>query len=137
MADRRVDLFNLSAGDIFHAASPNGASLICLVWSVDGNQMLARRLTTQENFVFDRTTGIEAVDPQLAPAVIDSVVPLPPEIHNALLNLDRRFGAEGAKPRHQQNEQTFKLTPAEKKALLFVGPHYSSNPLPATEYQIK
>src|SRR5579862_7131153 len=129
MVDRRTDLLNLSAGDIFHAVGTNGASLICLVLSVDQNKIVARRVTTQESFVFDRATGMETVAPELSPAVIDSVAPLPHEIHNTFLDLDRRYGVESAKGTHEQNEQAFKLTTAEKKALLFVYDHYPAHPL--------
>jgi hypothetical protein len=121
MADRKTFLAKLDVGDIFHAVAPNGASLICLVVSLNGAALRVRRITSQDDLVFNRQTGLtEDGD------VIDSVAPLPTEIHNAFLELDRKY--QKYSPTHEPEQ--FKLSEAEKRALRFIDSHYASNPLP-------
>jgi hypothetical protein len=124
MADRKALLAQLDVGDIFHAKAPNGASLICLVVSVSETALQVRRITSQDDLTFDRHTG-QTPDGD----IIDSVEALPIEIHNAFLELDRKY--QKYDPRRDPGQ--FKLTDAEKTALRFVGPHYSSNPLPSID----
>jgi hypothetical protein len=66
-------------------------------------------------------------------AVINSVAPLPPEIRNVFLGIERKYGQ--IKPEDWDNPdlERFKLTEAEKKALRFVGPYYASNSLPSPD----
>jgi len=130
MLDRKTLIGNLDVGDIFHAEYPNGASCVCRVLSVNDATIHAKRMTTQENLEFDRHTGIEKVNDGQAQAVINSVAPLPPEIHNIFLALERKYGNIQPEDWDNPDLERFKLTEAEKKALRFVGPHYSSNPLP-------
>jgi hypothetical protein len=120
MNDREGRLNKLVLGDIFHAQSPNGASLICLVTEVTQNNIRARAVTTQNYFVFDRRTGIAECDNFLC--TIDSVAPLPIEIHNAFLGLDRKM-------RLEHNVEKIKLTNSEKAALLYADELYPSNPM--------
>jgi hypothetical protein len=127
MLDRKTLIGNLNVGDIFHAEAPNGASCVCRVLSVNDATIQARRMTTQENLEFDRHTGIERVNDGEAQVVINSVAPLPPEIHDVFLAIERKYRQI---PWNDPDLERFKLTEAEKRALLFVGPHYSSNPLP-------
>jgi len=47
------------------------------------------------------------------------VAPLPVDIHNVILRIDRKFSLE-------QEPERLKLNDAEKRALLFVDSHYSS-----------
>ena len=94
MIDRELSLSNLAEGDIFHGECPNGASLICLVTSVSENIIEARTVTTQLHFQFDRKTGIAKWGDEPVICTIDSVAPLPMEIHNVMLGLDRKFGQE-------------------------------------------
>jgi len=117
--DRSTTLIALAEGDIFHAATPNGASFICLVTSVANSQIFARRVTTQEQFVFDRVAGIAEIGDGSAVCTIDSVVPLPVEIREVILQLDRRYGA-GDDPR---------LRREEIDALVFVGGFYQVHSL--------
>lgn len=118
MADRNSLIANLKVGEIFHAEAPNGASLICLVVAIDETNLQVRHITSQDRLMFNRQTGMTKDGD-----IIDSVAPLPIEIHNTLLELDRKYQI------HDPNEEPehFKLTELEKKALRFVGPHYSSN----------
>ena len=72
--------------------------------------------------VFDRQTGkAEWGDAQVV-CTIDSVAPLPADIHNVMLGLDRKF-------RLERDLERIKLNDAEKRALVFVDSYYSSNPL--------
>ncbi len=130
--DRKAIISKLDVGDIFHAGYPNGASCVCLVLSVDDAGICSKRMATQEKIVFDRQTGIEKCSDGEAKAVIDSVEPLPSEIRDLFLGIDRKYGKMGPKEWEEESDlERFKLTEAEKKALLFVESHYASNPLPA------
>jgi hypothetical protein len=55
------------------------------------------------------------------PCSIYSTAPLPVDIHNAILGLDR-------KSRLEEDEERQKLNDDEKRALLYVAKHYSSKP---------
>ncbi|MGD0026097.1 MAG: hypothetical protein ABSC37_16015 [Xanthobacteraceae bacterium] len=134
MPDRKPLLAKLDVGDIFHAEYPNGAKCICLVLSVNDATIDARRVTSQENLEFDRQTGVEKASDGQALAVINSVAPLPAEIHNVFLALDQKYQAvHDQKDIFERNPEYFKLSEAEKKAFRFIDPHYASNPLPPPE----
>jgi hypothetical protein len=130
MLDRKTLIANLDVGNIFHAEYPNGASCICLVLSVNDVTLRARRMTTQENLEFDRQTGVEKVNAGEAAAVINSVAPVPPEIHNVFLALDRKYGQMGPKEWKEPDLERFKLTEDEKNAFRFIDSYYAENPLP-------
>ena len=121
MADRETLLGRLVVGDVFHASGAAGASLICLTVSVSEAAIQARRVTTQENFEFDRQTGVEKCADQRV-SRIDSVAPLPLAVLDVILGIDRKY-------RLLQDPEQGKLTDAEIKALMYIGPHYASNPL--------
>jgi len=133
MLDRKALIGELDIGDIFHAEYPNGAKCICLVLSVNDATIQARRVTSQESLEFDRQTGIEKANGEEPLAVINSVAPLPAEIHNVFLELDRKYAAvHGRDDIFERNPEYFKLTDAEKKAFRFIDKHYASNPLPTS-----
>jgi hypothetical protein len=108
---------NLLPGDIFHADEPGGASLICLVTRVDEDLVEARTLTTNVRFIFERETGKSIWSSNGMSGNIDSIAPLPPEIHNILLGLDRKL-------RLERDLERVKFSEAEKSALLFVSRYY-------------
>lgn len=132
-------LRSLAAGDIFHAhftqwPQSKGPSLICLVTSVTEDEIVARTVSTQVCFTFDRNTGrSRSWEPPIyvsktgetLVAVIDSIAPLPFNVHNALISLDRHFrlGQFSSKPDKSH------LTAEHKEALLFVATHFPENPL--------
>ena len=122
MADRGAALNNLAVGDIFHAASPAAPSMICLVMAVTDMGIQARTVTHQLHLEFDRQTGVAkwASDERVLGAVVDSVAPLPVDIHNVMLGIDRKF-------RLEQDSERLKLNDAEKRALIYVDFHYASN----------
>ena len=123
--DRETLLRSLDIGDIFHGESTYGVSLICLVTHVDESTIRARAVTTQLLYQFDRNTGkvLWCSGTDSITGSIDSVTPLPSDIHNTLLGLDRKM-------RLEHDEERFKLSQAEKKALIFVGSYYQENQLP-------
>jgi hypothetical protein len=118
MADRGAKLSRLLPGDIFHAECPSGASLICLVVAITDGRIEARRVTTQDHVTFELSTGLSLPDDGEARCMIDSIAPLPVDIHNIMLGLDRKMRLRFQKP-----------DGAEKDALLFVADFYPAHPL--------
>ena len=121
MANRETILRQIKVGDFFHAKSPNGAKMLCLTTAVDENTIHARRITTQMDHEFDRISGLEK-GAGAGYGKIDSVAPLPPEIRDVFLDLDHRY-------RTSKEPGRSRLTDEEKRALLFIGSHYRSNPI--------
>jgi hypothetical protein len=117
--NRSIALTALVEGSVFRATTPNGASYICLVNSTSDNKIRATRITTQEKLVFDRSTGTAEISADEVVCTIDSIAPLPTEVYDILLRLDRRYG-HGDDPA---------LSQKEKDALLFVSRFYSFHPL--------
>lgn len=108
--DNLIEKLNfLKVSDIFYGESGNGAILICVVTRLDDNKIYSRRITTQDDCVFDRKTGLANRNPGESEAIITSVEPLPAEIYQILIGLDRRYRAG----------EDAKLTTDEKRALLF------------------
>jgi len=120
--DRKTLLGNLAVGDLFHAESPKAPNLICLVVSITETTIQARTVTSGERFEFDRQTGVAQWVDEAVSCIIDSVAPLPVDIHNVILGLDRKF-------RLEQDPRRVRLNDAEKQALIYVDTHYSSNRL--------
>ncbi len=102
-------------GDIIHGRCASGPSLICLVESVAADRIETRRITTQCHVTFDIKTG-EDVDN--SNCRLDSIAPLPVDVHNVLLGLDRKMRL-GEPP----------LDQAEKDALRFLWDFYPAHPL--------
>ncbi|MGH7153590.1 MAG: hypothetical protein ACREF3_06640 [Acetobacteraceae bacterium] len=122
MEHREAAFVNLAVGDIFHAESPNGASLLCLVTSLTDASIQARTVTTQICLQFDRRTGIAEWGNHSVPCTIDSIAPLPADIRDIVLGIDVKF-------RSEQKTERLRLSDAEKRALIYVDSHYSSNQL--------
>lgn len=101
-------LGRLEAGDIFEAVSESGAVAICLVLRVDETVMVSRRITTQECCKFDRTTGRSVPGSKVFTGTITSVEPLPPEVHNRFLEMDRQYRLG------HRDEESMELTAAQK-----------------------
>lgn len=124
MVDTQNPLAVLRSGDIFYAATRHGVTLICLVLSVTDTQIISKRVTSQEPYLFDRLTGMECAADTVELAKIVSIAPLPEPIHSAILTLNQKY--EG-----YMSDEDFRLTQAEREALLFLAPFYDANPLPA------
>jgi hypothetical protein len=122
MADRKTLLGRLAVGDVFHAESPKAPSLICLVVSVTEATIQSRTITSGEYFEFDRQTGAAQWDDEATLCTINSVAPLPVDIHNVILGLDRKL-------RLEQDPERVRLNDVERQALIFVDRHYYANPL--------
>jgi hypothetical protein len=128
MVNRQTALRSLAVGDIFHGRSPSGASLVCLVTSVTESTIRARRITTQDDLEFDRQTGIELGE---VTGRIDCVARFPRDIHDVFLELDRKYQGFREMDRNgiEPDPEQLKLTAPEKRALLFIDEHVSSNPI--------
>ncbi len=137
--DRKDLLHNLAVGDIFHASAPNGASLICLVTAVMAADSViqARTVTHHMHLEFDRETGIAEWNAAKewptkghadvwVPCTIDSVAPLPIDVHNLMLFEDR-------KARLTYLSDNAGLSDDEKDAFLFMYSYYRENPLPGAD----
>jgi hypothetical protein len=128
MPDRATALRNLTVGDIFHARSANGASLVCLITAVDGDTICARRIHTQDDECFDRNTGFELGKKHTK---IDCVAPVPPDIHRILLAMDRKYQELMALVRQGVEltlDQT-RMTADEKRASRVIDQHVAANPI--------
>jgi hypothetical protein len=92
------------------------------VTSTTATTIHARTVTTQFVLEFDRSTGVAKETDDLHGSRIDSITPLPVDIHNVLLGIDRKF-------RLETEVERFRLTDAEKRALIYVDSYYESHPL--------
>jgi hypothetical protein len=117
-------LRRLSLGDIIHADPPWGASLICLITSVDDISIHARAVTTQFEYSFGLSNGM-ILPPESEDWGIDSIARLPEEIHNVMLGLDKKF--QTLRLENFSGESV--LTEEERQALLFVADYYPRHPL--------
>ena len=103
-------------GDIFVADH------LCLVVAIEADVIHARRLIVPGIRSFNRLTGEETTEGRGGQSAISSVEPLPPEIHETVLWLDRKY-------RLLSDVSKARLTDAEKSALLFVSDHHAANPI--------
>jgi|SRR5215469_16108922 len=126
--DRETALQNLAVGDIFHAQSPNGASLVCLVTSVDGDTICARRIHTQDDLQFDRKTGLELDEPH---SRIDCAVRLPHAVYNVLVAMNRRYQAAHALISQgiEVDPKEARYTEDERHAHDVLHDHIAANPI--------
>jgi hypothetical protein len=82
-------------GDIIHATSFGPYSIICVVASVEGGFIRARSIAQQLAIDFDIETGVgawrdETFGDTPIECRVDSIEPLPREVHDALIDQDRR-----------------------------------------------
>jgi hypothetical protein len=126
MANRSRALLTIAVGDIFHAEAANGASLICLAFSVTERVIHARNVATQITYDFDRLTGTAQwnIFSKTYLCTIDSVAPLPPDIHSIMLDIDRKEMERLKKP-----EMDGAFTAEEKRGLLYVSYYYPAFPI--------
>jgi hypothetical protein len=119
---------NLTVGDIFHAASRIGERWICLVTSVTETTVQARSAVNDLLFEFDRQTGTGFAmwRDWKTPCAIYATDPLPADIHNIILEMDRKSRLVEQDPRLGEDETKPWLNDDERRALLYVAKHYSS-----------
>jgi hypothetical protein len=122
VTDRQTALRNIAVGDIFHGQAPNGASLICLALKVTETTIYARAITTQFSYEFDRSTGMAEwkFHGSKILCTIDSVMPLPADISETMLGLDRIYADKSRDESHQ-------LTEDERRGLVFAAKYYPAN----------
>ena len=116
-------LGRLGPGDIVHGIGPGGAVLPCLVLSIDETTIFTRRVTTQEAYRFDRKTGVAISGNGWPEGRITSVEPLPPEIHNVFVDMDRQYRLG------HRSGRNMRLSESWKEALLFIHDHYARHPI--------
>jgi hypothetical protein len=126
MPDRESALRQLVVGDIFHARSRNGASLVCLVTALDDGTIYGRRIHTQDDVQFDRCTGFELGK---AHTKIDCITPFPPDIESIFLAMDRKYQELMALVRQgvQLSLDQTRMTADEKRAGLSIDQHVAAN----------
>lgn len=116
---REKALRGIQVGDLFDVAGNHGAPITCLATAIDETAIYARSITHQIDFKFDRKTGVgTGVDDPLG-GHIRSVAPLPHDIYQALIGLDRRYRGGGS----------HKLSENEKRALVFIYHYYEQHPI--------
>jgi hypothetical protein len=124
VTSRQTALGTIKAGDIFHAETPAGTSIVCLAVVVTATVIRARDVCRQEKLDFDRRTGTAPwpLGDQGTLCMIDSVAPLPQEHHTALVGLDRKYNSG-----RDLSDEEAKLSEAERSALSFICDHYPAN----------
>ena len=133
MTEREAALRKIAVGDIFHASlrPEGGPSYICLTLQVREDKIFARRTTIQSVHWFDRKTGAEIDDDTVA---IDSVEPLPEDIREIILGLDQKYHEDECRRAEDPNwappEGSLRLTPDQRRALLFIADFYPAHRLP-------
>lgn len=114
MTNDRVALDKLRVGDLFHARYPKGPTVIALVLEAAPTRIKGRDITRQEILVIDRKTGV-SIPADGDPCTVYSTEQLPPDLHEAILGLDRKYGSG-----RELTDEECKLTMVERKALIFV-----------------
>jgi hypothetical protein len=137
MTDRQIALRAVEAGQLFYAVDAAGPVRICLVMLVTETTILARSVTTQEIIEFDRNTGYAAHKHYGFEFnyLIASIAPLPPDIHEIMLSLDRNGRAFEEKlaedPDYESPPDRSILNDEQRRGLLFIAEFYRAHPLPA------
>jgi len=133
VTEQESALRKIAVGDMFHAGvrgRTDGPNYPCLTLQVREDAIFARRVTTQSVHWFDRTTGADVNDDRI---VIDSVEPLPDDIHETMLSIDRLFREaehrRAEEPDWVPAENHFHQSKDQIHALLFIGEFYSAHPL--------
>jgi hypothetical protein len=132
MTQREATLRRIAVGDLFHGRPRQGtASVICLALQIRERTIFARRITTQSVHEFDRMTGVEIDDSN--PVIINSVAPLPSDVREILLGLDRKYRESEYRyaedPDWEMPAENAKLTKDEIRALLAAGKVHDENPI--------
>ena len=124
MSTRETDLRSISAGDVFHAAAPNGASLICLALEVTDVAVVSQILTSTYELEFDRKTGIGERDfhGERVVCTIDSVAPFPDDFKDTLIAMHHAHSNK-----KENDEPGFKAS--EHRALVFAAQYFPAHPI--------
>jgi hypothetical protein len=134
MTNREAALKSVRAGDIFNVED-DGPTLICLALSVTEAVILARSITTQHLFEFDRETGVAVhqLDGRRYHWTINSIAPLPVDIRESMLSIDRKFREYEYRwaedPDWEPATEESVLTKDQIGGLIFVDDFYRANPI--------
>ena len=124
MTSRATALESIAVGDIFHATSPNGASLICVALKVTDAVIVSQTVTSVYDLEFDRATGLAERDfhGEHVVCAIDCTAPLPDGFKETLMELHRAYSRKdkGDGP---------ELKDPEHRALVFAAQYYPANPI--------
>jgi len=125
LLNRESALEGIAVGDIFHATTPNNASLICLALKVTGTTIFSRTIGSFYEIDFGRRTGVAERDfhGESVRCVVDSVACLPAHVRKALMELYRE---RSDSPRKEQP----KMSKAQWQALAFAARYFPANLLP-------
>ncbi len=123
--DRETVLAGITVGDLFHATTPNGASLICRALEISDTAITARTVTSQYDLEFDRASGVATpeIEGERVSCTVDSVALVPTWVRDALLGLDAVYSDT------TRDDEGHKLTESERRALVFAALFYPENPL--------
>lgn len=126
MTEREYAIRSIAAGDIFHATSPNGASLICLALEVTDMVIVSQTITSMYELNFDRQTGIAERDfhGEHVVCTIDSVAPLPDDFKETLIAMYRVHSRED-----KEEEEDSRLKDPEHRALVFAAQYFPAHPI--------
>jgi hypothetical protein len=124
MSNREAILARIDTGDIFHATSPNGASLICLALEVTDTMIVSQTVTSVYDLNFDRRTGKAERDfhGESVVCIIDSVAALPNDFKKTLIAVHRAYSSK-------DESGVSKLRDAEHRALVFAAQYFRAHPL--------
>src|SRR5258708_37137119 len=133
--DREEALRNIAAGARFHAGGSTGSSRTCFTMQVRDTTILARDVSIQAIYEFDRRTGVAVRYFGSRPAyyTINSVARLPTDIRDIILEIDQK-NREGEyhraeDPNWEKPQADAALTEDEIRAHLFVADFYRDNPM--------
>jgi hypothetical protein len=124
MTNRETAVRSIAVGDVFHATSPNGASLICFALDVTDTVIFCETVTSVYTLEFDRTTGLAERDfhGESVVCTIDSVAHLPKDIEEVLVRLHRTCS-------RKDEDDNPKLKDPEHRALVFAAQYFLAHPI--------
>src|SRR5471030_1263690 len=119
MTKRETAIQSIAVGDLFHATSPNGASLICLALEVTDAVIVSQTVTSVYDLNFDRGTGMAERDfhGESVVCTIDSAAPLPDDFKKTLIAVHRAYSSK------DESDEP-KLKDPEHRALVFAAQYF-------------
>jgi hypothetical protein len=125
----------IAAGDIFHAEGSTGSSRTCIAMAIRHTTILARDISIQAIYEFDRATGVATryFGSTACTYTIDSVAPLPDDIREIMLELDQKYHEgeyrRAENPNWERPLQDAALTEQQIQAYLFCADYYRAHPI--------
>ena len=124
MKSREAAVKNIAPRDLFHAKSPNGASLIYFALEVTNKVIVSQTVTSLYELNFDRKTGVAQRDfhGEQVICTIDSMASLPDDFRKALIDLHQHYS-------NKKEDDDPALREPEYRALTFAPQYYAANPI--------